>query len=180
MRDRRCERSRHEPLAHHVPPGYLVAGAILLSLVPLAAGQTGDPIPVARDLQGVWDFRSAVPFERPEELADRATLTAEEAAAFEQERIDAQNVDLWRDEQGRLPVSGGYNNFWYDRGTSIGEERRTSLVVDPPEGRIPARTADSTGAGRSQTDTARSGRPPAPRIAGPTSGASWDSTPAPR
>lgn len=112
-------------------------------LVPCAVdAQTAD-ILAARDLQGVWDFRSAVPFERPEELADKATLTAEEAATFEQERVDAQNVDNWRDEQGRLPVSGGYNNFWYDRGTSIGEERRTSLVIDPPNGRIPGRTTDS-------------------------------------
>ena len=75
-------------------------------------------------------------------------MTSEEAAAFERERVDAQNVDLWRDENGRLPVSGGYNNFWYDRGTSIGEERRTSLVVDPPDGRVPARSVAADARGR--------------------------------
>ncbi len=108
----------------------------VLWLVPgIAAGQQN-----ARDLQGVWDFRSVVPFERPEELAGKETFTAEEAAAFEQQRVAALNVDLRRDENGRVPLSGGYNNFWYDRGTSIGEERRTSLVVDPPDGRMPART----------------------------------------
>ena len=94
-----------------------------------------------RDLQGVWDFRSVVPFERPDGLEGRETLTAEEAAAFEQERVDAFNVDLRRDENGRIPLSGGYNNFWYDRGASLGEERRTSLVGVPPDGKIPARTA---------------------------------------
>jgi hypothetical protein len=110
-------------------------GALLL--VPaFAAGQQH-----ARDLQGVWDFRSVVPFERPDELAGKETLTEEEAAAFVQQRVDALNVDLRRDENGRVPLSGGYNNFWYDRGASLGDERRTSLVVDPPNGRIPGRTA---------------------------------------
>ena len=104
-------------------------------------GQTENGISAGRDLQGVWDFRSVVPFERPDELVGRETLTQEEAAAFAQERVDAFNVDLRRDENGRIPLSGGYNNFWYDRGISIGEERRTSLVVDPPDGKIPARTA---------------------------------------
>ena len=104
-------------------------------------GQTANGISAGRDLQGVWDFRSVVPFERPDDLVGRETLTEEEAAVFAQERVDAFNVDLRRDENGRIPLSGGYNNFWYDRGISIGEERRTSLVVDPPDGKIPARTA---------------------------------------
>ena len=122
---------------------WVIAAALvgLCLLVPtLSAGQTPVGIAPERDLQGVWDFRSAIPFERPDELAGKATLSPEEASAFEQERVDAQNVDNWRDENGRLPVSGGYNNFWYDRGTSIGEERRTALVVDPSDGKLPARS----------------------------------------
>ena len=125
--------------------GTAVCGLLLATAA--AAGQTAQGEASARDLQGVWDFRSAIPFERPDDLAGRATLSAEEAAAFEQERVDAQNVDLWRDENGRLPVSGGYNNFWYDRGTSLGEERRTSLLVDPPDGKVPARSAEAQARG---------------------------------
>ena len=114
----------------------------VLCLMPMAAaGQPASGLSSGRDLQGVWDFRSVVPFERPDGLEGRETLTAEEAVAFEQERVDAFNVDLRRDENGRIPLSGGYNNFWYDRGASLGEERRTSLVVVPPDGKIPARTA---------------------------------------
>ena len=129
-----------------------VCGVLLASTA--AAGQAEETS--ARDLQGVWDFRSAIPFERPDDFAGRATLTAEEAAAFAQERVDAQNVDLWRDENGRLPVSGGYNNFWYDRGTSLGEERRTSLVVDPPDGTVPARSDEARARGeRRQTALGR-------------------------
>ena len=119
----------------------------LLLTAAAAAGQAAQGAGSTRDLKGVWDFRSAIPFERPDELAGRETLTPEEAAAFEKERVDAQNVDLWRDENGRLPVSGGYNNFWYDRGTTLGEERRTSLVVDPPDGKIPARSAEAQARG---------------------------------
>ena len=81
-----------------------------------------------------------MPFERPEEFSEKVTLTPEEAAAFTRRRVDALNVDLLRDENGRVPLSGGYNNFWYDPGTPLGDERRTSLVVDPPDGRIPVRT----------------------------------------
>ena len=127
----------------------------ICGLLLAAAGAAGQTVPgdaATRDLQGVWDFRSAIPFERPDELAGRATLSPEEAAAFAQERVDAQNVDLWRDENGRLPVSGGYNNFWYDRGTTLGEERRTSLVVDPPDGRIPARSAEAQARGERQQE----------------------------
>ena len=119
----------------------------LLLATAAAAGQTAEGEMSTRDLQGVWDFRSAIPFERPDDFEGRATLTAEEAAAFAQERVDAQNVDLWRDENGRLPVSGGYNNFWYDRGTSLGEERRTSLVVDPSDGRLPTRSDEARARG---------------------------------
>ncbi len=116
--------------------GIVTAVGAALALLPTLASAQQD----RRDLQGVWDFRSVVPFERPEEFSNKETLTEEEAAEYAQQRVDALNVDLRRDENGRVPLSGGYNNFWYDRGTSLGAERRTSLVVDPPNGRIPART----------------------------------------
>ena len=137
----------------HTNAGWIASGVGGLLLAAAgAAGQTAPGEAATRDLQGVWDFRSAIPFERPDELAGRATLSPEEAAAFAQERVDAQNVDLWRDENGRLPVSGGYNNFWYDRGTTLGEERRTSLVVDPLDGKIPARSAEAQARGEQQQE----------------------------
>ncbi len=140
-------RTPHTSVGWRIGAG--ACGLLLATAVAAAAGQApGEG--AGRDLQGVWDFRSAIPFERPDELAGRATLSPEEAAAFAQERVDAQNVDLWRDENGRLPVSGGYNNFWYDRGTTLGDERRTSLVVDPPDGKIPARSAEAEARGERQ------------------------------
>ena len=122
--------------------------AIVLSLAVVSfAGQTrsadgaasmsprtawGEP-----DLQGVWDFRTLTPMERPDELSDKQVLTAEEAAQFQQ----VQLADIAaRDDEVPDDIVGNYNQFWFDRGTTVVETNRTSLVVDPPDGRIPALT----------------------------------------
>ena len=90
------------------------------------------------DLQGVWNFSTATPMERPAELADRATLTAEEAAEFEA-RIAQQRAGLESElEDAPLEARLGYSlRIWFEWGDAL-EERRTSLVIDPPNGRIPA------------------------------------------
>ncbi|MXZ70896.1 MAG: hypothetical protein F4Z04_05230 [Acidobacteria bacterium] len=101
----------------------------------------------APNLQGVWDFRTITPLERPEELGDQEFLTAEEAARAEQEVVD-RNQELLEREAERTEAAdqvdrradgspGFYNNFWLDRGTRTIDTRRTSLVVDPPNGRLP-------------------------------------------
>ena len=89
------------------------------------------------DLQGVWDFRTITPMERPEELSDKPFLTAEEAAEIENIRA---LQDEGRDDEVPADIVGNYNTFWFDRGTSVIETMRTSLVVVPPDGRIPALT----------------------------------------
>ena len=90
----------------------------------------GDP-----DLQGVWDFASNTPLNRPEAFGDRLLLTDEEAAERQQVRIAA------RDRQDNTPARAGstgtYNRFWTDNPR---ETRQTSLVIDPPNGRVPALT----------------------------------------
>ena len=97
------------------------------------------------DLQGVWDFRSITPLQRPEDLADRDFLTEEEAAELEQNAAN-RDVRLWEAAPGRTEAGGNvgaYNNFWMDRGLRAVETRRTALVVDPPNGRMPAMTRDA-------------------------------------
>ncbi|HEY6340362.1 MAG TPA: hypothetical protein VIY49_02625 [Bryobacteraceae bacterium] len=98
------------------------------------------------DLQGVWDFRTITPLERSKELGTKAFFTAEEAAKYEQEENRRQNRDLVDPRQGgSLYPPGGvvpYNEFWYDRGDKIVGTKRTSLVVDPPDGRLPPRTPE--------------------------------------
>jgi len=103
------------------------------------------------DLQGVWDFRTVTPMERPVELGDKAVLSAKEAAEFEQRAVASRNADEKRGSQAtaRRQVNGtletedlslAYNDFWWDRGTKVVGTRRTSLIVDPPNGRFPALT----------------------------------------
>ena len=102
---------------------------------PTAAGDTWIPPRTAwgePDLQGIWDFRTITPLERPDEHEGKRFLTEEEAAEFEQEAAET-NVDRPPPE-GEV---GSYNQFWFDRGSTVNEDKRTSLIVDPPDGKIP-------------------------------------------
>ena len=121
-----------------------VAFTVTAVAAPLLLAQSSD-IPRteygAPDFQGTYTFRTLTPLNRPPELADKATLTEEEAvewAAFENRR---QNRDLIIDSVGGAGYPPGvisYNEFWYERGVDTIADRRTSLVYDPPNGRVPA------------------------------------------
>ena len=95
----------------------------------------GDP-----DLQGVWSIATITPLERPSTLADKQVLTEQEAAELENERRTTGNQDR-RDGAGTdADVARAYNDFWWDRGTKVVSTRQSSLVVDPPDGRVPPLT----------------------------------------
>ena len=98
------------------------------------------------DLQGVWDYRTITPLERPKVLGTKEVFTDEEAAKFEKEENGRQNRDLIDSERGGLQYPPGgvvpYNEFWYDRGAKIVGSKRTSLIKDPPDGRLPAWTPE--------------------------------------
>ena len=134
---------------NHRVPTSLCAVAVVVAVTFLGAVQVAAQSDAPRtvwgqpDLQGVWDFRSITPMQRPEDHADQEFLTDEEAASLEQAAVD-RDIRLW--EQGsRRTVAGesvgGYNNFWMDRGHRTVGTRRTSLIVDPPNGRMPSLTA---------------------------------------
>ena len=88
----------------------------------------GDP-----DLQGIWTGSTLTPLERPREFAGREFLTEEEAAALEL-RAD-RNRFVEREVREGDP--GTYNQIWFDPGTRLVPDRRTALIVDPADGRIP-------------------------------------------
>jgi len=99
------------------------------------------------DLEGVWDFSTITPLERPSGLGNKQTFTDEEAVAFEREENLRQNRDLIDSKKGGAQYLPGsvipYNEFWYERGNKIIGSKRTSLVIDPPDGRIPPLTPDA-------------------------------------
>ena len=98
------------------------------------------------DIQGTFTFRTITPLQRPKELAGKTTLNSEEAAAFEEYRNRRLNRDLFDPITG-APWAGyapraeggvlSYNDFWYERGIELTKDKRTSLIIDPPDGRIP-------------------------------------------
>jgi hypothetical protein len=94
------------------------------------------------DLQGIWSTATITPFERPAEFAGKEFLTEQEAADFERRTLERTNRDR-RDGGADTDVSRAYNDFWWDSGTRVVPTRRTSLVVDPPDGRIPALTTEA-------------------------------------
>src|SRR5438552_8161235 len=90
------------------------------------------------DLQAIWEFATITPMERPKEHAGKEVLTAEEAAELEKQAAQRRV-----DRPPRTGDTGSYNQFWFDSGTKVTSTRRTSLVVDPPDGRIPPLTLDA-------------------------------------
>ena len=151
---------RHRVLAP-VSAAAVVVAVVLLSAAPVAA-QTGPRTAWGGpDLQGIWDFRTITPLQRPEERGDQAFLTEEEAANLEQEVV-ARNQELLERPAERTEAAdqvdrradgspGFYNNFWLDVGTSTVGTRRTSLVIDPPNGRLPEMSPE----GRERTSARR-------------------------
>ena len=92
----------------------------------------GDP-----DLQGTWTNETITPFERPAALANKPFLTAAEAAALEARA--AGQRDSADDAPPRPGDVGSYNQAWFDSGTKVVSTLQSSLVVDPPDGRVPLR-----------------------------------------
>jgi hypothetical protein len=95
------------------------------------------------DLQGSWSFATVTPFERPGELGDKTTLSEAEVQQIEEQAAARNKQDEGRQRGTAADVSRAYNDFWYDRGTRVAGTRQTSIVIDPPDGRIPALTADA-------------------------------------
>ena len=134
-----------------------VAG--LLAAPVSAAAQAGDGNPApprtpwgAPDVQGVWDFRTITPMERPADLGDTAVLTEAQAARVEAETAAAQAA---RDTETPFDTVGNYNQFWFDPGATVIDTRRTSLVVDPPDGRIPEKTPEAAARYAAGTEAGR-------------------------
>ncbi len=134
-----------------MPPAALFRGllsgiVVLAALGAPAVGQStweGPRTPWGTpEIDGVWDFRTLTPLERPPELAGKAVLTPEEAREYREQALARADFDQ-RDDATRVDVEGAYNDFWWDYGEELYEDLRTSLIVDPPDGRLPALTPEA-------------------------------------
>jgi hypothetical protein len=124
---------------------FVGALGLALVLVPLALSAQTKARPLPRtpdghpDFQGIWDFRSATALERPARFAGREFMTPDEVVAYEQEaleREDGRPPDDGRTEQSVHAV------WWLDYGKRVVGTRRTSLIVDPPDGKMPPLTPE--------------------------------------
>jgi len=107
------------------------------------ASRTPDGKP---NLSGIYSFSTITPLQRPETFKGKAVLSDDEAESFEAAENTRQNRDLFDPVKGQ-PSAGyasraeggvlSYNEFWYERGSKLTKDRRTSLIVDPPGGTIP-------------------------------------------
>ena len=130
----------------------LVAPAVVLTLAPPPAAAQSAEMPMRTpdgqpDVSGTFTYRTLTPFQRPAQFEGRERLEADEAAAFEAAERTRLNRDLFDPEKGaagyRPRSEGGvlsYNEFWYERGIELTSDKRTALIVDPPDGRLPPMT----------------------------------------
>ena len=138
-------------------PGVLVA-AMLSASAPLAAQiktaavkalnkvwtqpRTADGQP---DIQGNWNNSTITRLERPRELADEQFLSEQEAAALERANLQQGDLDR-RDGSAQADLNRAYNNLFWDAGTKVARldgRALASLIIDPPDGRIPALTPEA-------------------------------------
>ena len=109
------------------------------------------------DLQGVWNFSTITPLERPAEFSGKEFLTDAEARDYERRVVERSNRDN-RESTAEADVSSAYNEFWWDRGVHAARVHgkvRTSLIVDPPDGRLPPLTADGQARATARADARR-------------------------
>ncbi len=117
---------------------------------PRGAAAAKAPVPRTADgrpdLQGIWDFRTITPMQRPTDLAGKDVLSDEEAAEFavknqrNQDNREATAAGVVNGQQSNADVERAYNDFWWDFGKNVVSTKRSSLVIDPPDGRIPPLT----------------------------------------
>ena len=118
----------------------LMSAVVSLAMAGQVAGQAERPRSHAPrtpwgapDLNGTWTGSTLTPLERPKEFTGKAVLAPEEAAALEA-RARERNA---REPQAGPGDPGTYNQIWFDPSSAVVPDRRTSLIVDPPDGRLP-------------------------------------------
>jgi len=92
--------------------------------------------------EGIWNSASLTPFQRPAELGNKEYYTEQEAAVYEKNKAQEVNRDR-RDGGQEADIARAYNELWFDRGSKLARTRRTSTIIDPPDGRVPPMTPEA-------------------------------------
>ena len=108
------------------------------------------------DLQGIWNNGTVTPMERPADLVNKEFFTPQEALAWEKQVVDRVNRDQ-RTPGTVQDVARAYNDVWWDSGTKVVRTLRTSMVIDPRDGRIPPLTPKAQAAAEARRE--KMGRP---------------------
>jgi len=101
------------------------------------------------DLQGIWNSATGTPIERPDELKRKAYFTEQEARDWEKTMRARNQKDGKTDDPG---VPGTYNDAFWEMGTKTVKTLRTSIVIDPPDGKIPALTPQAAAVRQQKID----------------------------
>jgi hypothetical protein len=129
--------------AQSAPPP---AGVVAVEKAAAALAPKGWVAPKAPDghpdLQGYYTNVSTTPVERPKTMADKAFWPSKDDADSYSKQLKAARSQDRRDGDPSADVSRSYNELFIDSGTEVAITMQTSLVVDPPDGRIPAQTAE--------------------------------------
>jgi len=128
----------------------LVAVAAV-SLTRLLAAQRSTDADVRAGFNGIWNSATATPLERPAQLKDKPFFTPEEAAQWERQ-VAENNQEPSPQTPSRNTGTGTYNTFYREFGTRTVKTLRTSIVIDPPDGRIPALTPEAAAVKRRRLD----------------------------
>ena len=115
-------------MAHRALTSYsLIAMAVATASLGIHAQRTAPG-----DLEGIWNYATMTPLERPRDLAGKPSLTPAEAADYERQTLERQTA-----------TNNTAGPDWWDPGTRFLTNGRTSLIVDPSDGRIPALTPEA-------------------------------------
>ena len=136
----------------------VLAGVVVAAVAASAAEQASQASPSAKerapaakrtkiartadghpDLQGVWNYATVTPLERPDALRAKDVFSDDEAEEFA--RRETEKAD--HDRNPPADIVGNYNEFWYDSNRKVIPTKRTSLIIDPPDGRLPPQTPEA-------------------------------------
>ncbi len=146
---------RTNPTRSSLAPWAAIA-TLLVAMPAVLPGQVASRT-APPDLEGIWNSGTATPLERPAELKDKPFFTPEEAARYEQQ-IAERNAEPAPGTAQR--GTGTYNTFYREFGTDVVKTRRTSIVTDPPDGRIPPLTPAAAEIRRQTQERQRLGENP--------------------